>query len=338
MNDMIKTARKERNLTQEELGKLVGVQKAQISKLLTAQKDFRPGYVINLKNDTLIGDIDYRGDKLMSQLCVFKPQHLDKEVKYSPSDIKAYRFKDDRFFVSREVNGKQVFLEFLIKGKISMYYFRDKTGDHFFIEKEGTKLTELTYVEKILADTAKLYQYEYTRVGWIHNDKMYQYESTLHIGILNYYMQDVPKLKSRIEDMKKPKHNTLINLAKDYHNAVCKDESCIIYQKKVPLIKVNLTGILYSTVNVNNINTPIFRFPFQIEYIYPKGRFVPKIAFGINVYKPLAHIKSLMAGFNYKINNKTDLVFNYDIGVAKLFIKPKKLFSQTFQTGISMHL
>ena len=30
---MIKTARKKRNLTQEELGKLVGVQKAQISKL-----------------------------------------------------------------------------------------------------------------------------------------------------------------------------------------------------------------------------------------------------------------------------------------------------------------
>ncbi len=33
IGDMIKTARKERNLTQEELGKLVGVQKAQISKL-----------------------------------------------------------------------------------------------------------------------------------------------------------------------------------------------------------------------------------------------------------------------------------------------------------------
>ncbi len=33
IGDMIKTARKERNLTQEALGKLVGVQKAQISKL-----------------------------------------------------------------------------------------------------------------------------------------------------------------------------------------------------------------------------------------------------------------------------------------------------------------
>ena len=33
LGKMIKTARKERHLTQEELGKLVGVQKAQISKL-----------------------------------------------------------------------------------------------------------------------------------------------------------------------------------------------------------------------------------------------------------------------------------------------------------------
>lgn len=33
LGKMIKTARQERNLTQEELGKLIGVQKAQISKL-----------------------------------------------------------------------------------------------------------------------------------------------------------------------------------------------------------------------------------------------------------------------------------------------------------------
>lgn len=33
LSQMIKTARKERNLTQEELGNLVGVQKSQISKL-----------------------------------------------------------------------------------------------------------------------------------------------------------------------------------------------------------------------------------------------------------------------------------------------------------------
>jgi len=33
MGDLIRTARKERNMTQAELGKLIGVQKAQISRL-----------------------------------------------------------------------------------------------------------------------------------------------------------------------------------------------------------------------------------------------------------------------------------------------------------------
>lgn len=37
----IKTARKERNLTQEQLGELVGVQKAQISKLENSLTDAR---------------------------------------------------------------------------------------------------------------------------------------------------------------------------------------------------------------------------------------------------------------------------------------------------------
>jgi HTH-type transcriptional regulator/antitoxin HipB len=38
LGKMIKTARQERNLTQEELGRLVGVQKAQISKLENSAK------------------------------------------------------------------------------------------------------------------------------------------------------------------------------------------------------------------------------------------------------------------------------------------------------------
>ena len=41
LGKMIKTARQERNLTQEELGRLVGVQKAQISKLENSLNDAR---------------------------------------------------------------------------------------------------------------------------------------------------------------------------------------------------------------------------------------------------------------------------------------------------------
>ena len=41
LGEMIKKARKERNLTQEQLGQLVGVQKAQISKIENNTKDVR---------------------------------------------------------------------------------------------------------------------------------------------------------------------------------------------------------------------------------------------------------------------------------------------------------
>ena len=41
LGKMIKAARQERKLTQEELGQLVGVQKAQISKLENSVKDAR---------------------------------------------------------------------------------------------------------------------------------------------------------------------------------------------------------------------------------------------------------------------------------------------------------
>ena len=41
LGEMIKKARKEKNLTQEQLGKLVGVQKAQISKIENNTKDVR---------------------------------------------------------------------------------------------------------------------------------------------------------------------------------------------------------------------------------------------------------------------------------------------------------
>ena len=48
LGEMIKKARKERNLTQEELGKLIGVQKAQISKIENNIKDVRFSTIIKV--------------------------------------------------------------------------------------------------------------------------------------------------------------------------------------------------------------------------------------------------------------------------------------------------
>ena len=48
LGDMIKKARKEQNLTQEQLGHLIGVQKAQISKIETNAKDVRFSTVLRV--------------------------------------------------------------------------------------------------------------------------------------------------------------------------------------------------------------------------------------------------------------------------------------------------
>lgn len=50
LGEMIKQVRKDRNLTQEELGKLVGVQKAQISKLERSTKNARIETIIKVFN------------------------------------------------------------------------------------------------------------------------------------------------------------------------------------------------------------------------------------------------------------------------------------------------
>ena len=67
LGEIIKSARKEQNLTQEELGKLVGVQKAQISKLESSAN--------NVSIETILRVFDALKAKVM-----FKVELLDNEV------------------------------------------------------------------------------------------------------------------------------------------------------------------------------------------------------------------------------------------------------------------
>jgi HTH-type transcriptional regulator/antitoxin HipB len=61
IGEMIKTARKKRNLTQEELGKLVGVQKAQISKLENGSTNVTISTILKIF-DALKGKVKFQID------------------------------------------------------------------------------------------------------------------------------------------------------------------------------------------------------------------------------------------------------------------------------------
>ena len=311
------------------------------SEILNAQTDFRHGYIIKSVGDTIFGQIDYRGDLLMSSLCKFKD--VNNTIKeYSPTDIDAFRFIDSKYYVTKEIDNKKVFMEYLIHGKINIYYMRDDNGDHYYLDKEDVKLIEIPYEEGI----------KYV------DDKDFFYESKKHIGILNYYMKDAPKLESEIKTIKKPEHQNLIKLAEDYHNAVCDNEECIIYEKKVPFIKISITpfvgltkyngydklvnefggylffwaprtseklffktGLSYNKMSEDGTDLNVFKIPIQFQYIYRARKLQPHISGGVNIlslkledYKDMSHTLSLNAGLNYQISSKISIntSFNSD--------------------------
>ncbi len=273
---------------------------------LFSQADFRAGYIIKSEGDTIFGELDYRGNYRMSEVCSFRKDKKDTITHYYPNNILAYRFIDSKFYVSKDVDGTKMFLEYLVNGKLNIYYRVDNfQADHYYFEKDGISLTELPYEEIIKKK----------------DDKDYLYKSNTHIGILTYSLSDAKGLKTEIESIKKPDHKNLITLAQDYHNIVCDGEKCIIYEKKLPPFKVDLEayGGVLSVVGLNDLSVTVtgvvahiwlprvnenlyfktgilglfmeyqgqtshtFLVPVQIEYIYPHGIIRPKFATGLNI-------------------------------------------------------
>jgi hypothetical protein len=328
---------------------------------VNAQSDFRDGFIINSKSDTIYGRIDYRGDLLMGKICKFKD--VDNSViTYSADQILAFRFIDGKYYVSKEINGNHHFLEFLINGKVNIYYLRDNDGDHYFIEKDEYGLNEIFFEQEIRTI----------------DDKYRLYQSKKHIGLLTYYMQDAPELQRKINGIIKPEHQNLMKLAEDYHNVVCKDEECIIYEKSQPILKVNFevlggvvnyenvlglndkfyfqggiianiwmprinekiyfrTGLLRSSINEYRGEKVLYKIPLQIEYIYSKYLITPKVALGINYYKPFHQTVAFMTGLNVRLSKSINWSINYEIDFnpnTHFVLNPDSKFSDNILTGL----
>lgn len=333
-----------------------------LTSILHAQSDFRPGYIIKHNGDTVFGKIDYRGDIFMGRTCKFKNTE-GEVIKYSPFDISAYRFIDDKYYIAKQLDDRKVFLEFLIKGEVNFYYLRDDMGEHYYIDKEGERISELPFRKEIKNI----------------NGQDVLYKTTKHIGILKHYMDDAPGFQSKINILDEPDHKALILLGEEYHNTVCKDGKCIIYEKPKAFLKIMpevvigvmeqvntlhpislqtginahiwlprineklyiSLGVLYSEHQpIQYASKPVselgkkklYKIPIHVEYIYPSGAFRPKISYGVNIYNPPYHSVSGNIGANIRLS---DSFFVSLTGEAE-FIPNAIIFPQTFD-GYSMH-
>jgi opacity protein-like surface antigen len=85
------------------------------------------------------------GDVSNSRCCTVK--NGEKDVEYSPYAVKEYGFGDGRVYVSRKIqlpdSAQKVFLEILVKGKKTLYYYRGKLLKTFFVGEDSTQFVEL---------------------------------------------------------------------------------------------------------------------------------------------------------------------------------------------------
>lgn len=343
--------------------------------ILYGQADFKPGYVITLTGDTLRGEIDYRGDILMSRECRFRPEENAQVITFYPGDIQSYRFPKQKYYVSETVDSTLKFVEFLVDGIIDIYYYRvSNTENQYLLRKDDGKLIKIPFVRE-------------TRY---YGGKAYVYESSLHKGILWYHMQEAPRLQGRINAMKQPRHKTLVDLAEDYHKQVCEDDQqCIVYRKAPPLLKPGLelsAGIIrfpddnfitdgylrslsgyiwlprinerwylklgvqnYSTIQ-NNQSFQQYRILVQFAYIYPGKILSPKAGLGRYIYGTktgradasriwAGQSNALMAGMNIKLIGPLKLSLTYDLDLGSnpiLIIIPTKIFSHSLSAGLFM--
>lgn len=220
---------------------------------VSAQSDFRPGFVITNSMDTLYGFVDYRGEMRNMKVCTFKDSMDGSSTVYLPGEIHGYRYNTGKFFVSKAINTKDlndtVFVEFLLKGITNLYYFKSLSYSAYFYDSEETGILELRSDEVEVKKDGKNYTGQGTR----------------YLGVLNYALSDCPEIRRDVfkTDLS---HKSLIGITRKYHDYKCSDEVCIIYEKKLPVLKIELKPLGgYSLSNITFRTSELEHLDFRMS-------------------------------------------------------------------------
>jgi len=279
-----------------------------IPATLFGQLDYRPGFVVTTKNDTLRGFILYNGVNLYN-ICSFKRTLEDKATDYKPNDLAFFQFNEGKYFVTKtatvENENKQYFLEFLIKGRLNVYFMR-MTRDFYFIEKEGQQMVELTQKEEIVTDE---------------NQTAYVKRNN-YKGKLKAILADCPEVFKLI-DQTELSHASLIGLAKEYHTKTCYDGVCVVFESKPKHKKFHYgiySEISFQTIDLGIVISSDKRKPLSIGF---RGEFENVVEWDENLsivgdlnftHFSTYYFKELLSEVDLKANIlKIPLTFNYNL-------------------------
>jgi len=221
------------------------------SFIISAQNDFRDGYIVTSSKDTLRGALEYRSDKRNYFSCRFR-SGMDVQL-YSPEDITGYGYVNDKYYSSLIIKGS--FVEVLVSGKVSLYksetnFYLQKTGEALFKLEQKENKTELREGRLIIVEDAR----------WK--------------GIINYLVYDCVKTKNASKDLKFNEESITKFILK--YN-ICTGSEYIDYKANKPwskLIPGFSGGILNSKVRVIDVFNYLDYLPDQYQSSDPFVGFV----------------------------------------------------------------
>ena len=207
-----------------------------------AQEDFLPGYVVRNNGDTLRGLVDYRNWKANPRLVDFKTNATSSNQRFSPLDLKGFRVSDEYYesaIVKTEISpgsiskldytaGLQfqtdtVFLQSMIIGPKSLYFFENRAGnEQFYIKKE--------------ADFELLLYKMYLK---IQDGKDVVARNNNYLGQLSLYLDNCPNIQPKISKLEYRK-KSMEDLFHAYYDCT---KSNIQFQKKTENVQLE-PGVL----------------------------------------------------------------------------------------------
>lgn len=183
--------------------------------------NFKEGFIITLKMDTVFGQVNNASYRKNSTVCTFRASKTDTIQTYGPDDLFGYRIMDGKYYISKYVpqQGKKMFLEYLVKGSLDVYFLQEADNvNRFYIAKDTLPLRLLKYELKDIYENGLHYQQLYNSSD----------------SVLLYYTRDCPDMQPMVQNMKKPEHEKLIQFATEYHRRICPEGTCQVFEKKMP--------------------------------------------------------------------------------------------------------
>ena len=120
-------------------------------------------------------------------------------------------------------------------------------GLYFYMQKGSEPLIEIYAPENVTI--------LYGNASTVRTDKKY-------IGRLKYTFADAPELAGEVDKVT-PDRKSMINISKKYHDQLCKDEQCIVYEKKLHIAKISIGPIIgFTSQSI---------IPEEITFLNPSG-------------------------------------------------------------------